>query len=109
MGEVVAFRPKAPRLITDEPAEITGWLKPANCWRTGRMQIEPAHHFHITADYCRILAADAHRREGREATDASEPAEFFRAWQIEGLKKVFVPAECVRHLHWKQDWLRRHS
>jgi hypothetical protein len=45
MGEVVAFRPKAAPLVTDELAEITGWLKPANCWRTGRMQIEPAHHF----------------------------------------------------------------
>jgi hypothetical protein len=64
----------------------------------------------MTADYRRILAADVHGREGREATDARELAEkSFRAWQIEGLKQVFVPAECVRHLLWKQDWLRRHS
>jgi hypothetical protein len=74
------------------------------------MQIEPAHHFHMAAGYRRILTADVHGRESREATDAREPAEkSFLAWQIEGLKQVFVPAECVCHLRWKQDWLRRHS
>lgn len=110
MGDVVAFRPKAAPVVVDELAEITAWIKPASDWRTGRMQIELAYHFRMTADFRRILAVDAHGRESREAIQASELAEeAFRAWQIEGLKQVFIPAECVRHLRWKQDWLQRHG
>jgi hypothetical protein len=33
----------------------------------------------------------------------------FRVWQIECLKQIFIPAECVRHLRWKQEWLRRNG
>jgi len=110
MGEVVAFRPRPAPVVVDELAEIIAWLKPAGRWWTGRMQIELAHHFHMMADYRRILAADAFGRESDEAIKAGALAEkAFHAWRVECLKQVFIPAKCIRHLRWKQDWLRRHG
>ncbi|PZV35987.1 hypothetical protein B5V02_22400 [Mesorhizobium kowhaii] len=108
MGEVIAFRPKPPPV--GELDELIAWLKPAADWRTGRMQIELAHHFRMMTDWRRMLAADAHGRESPEATAERDLAdEAFKAWQIECLKQMFIPAECVRHLRWKQEWLRRNG
>lgn len=110
MGEVIAFRPKPAPVVTDELAEITTWLKPAKDWRTGRMQIELAFHFRMVADFRRILAIDTHGRESHEAIETRELAEkAFQAWRVEGLKQVFIPAERVSHLRWKQDWLQRNG
>lgn len=106
MGEVVQFvRPQRP----DELAEIIAWIKPASNWRSGQMQISLAYHFYMTADYRRILACDAHGRESTEALACSAATEqAYNVWWVECLKQIFIPAGCVRHLRWKQDWLRRH-
>ncbi|CAN7597079.1 hypothetical protein LJR234_004600 [Mesorhizobium amorphae] len=110
MGEVVAFRPKAAPVVVDELAEIIASIKPAGDWWTGHIQIQMAHHFRMTADFRRMLAGAAHGLESVEATGASElAAKAFRVWQIECVKQMFIPAECVRHLRWKQDWLRRNG
>ncbi|MER9533062.1 hypothetical protein NKI89_25095 [Mesorhizobium sp. M0309] len=108
MGVVLAFRPKpAP---AGELDELIAWLKPAADWRTGRMQIELAFHFRMTADFRRILATDAHGRESPEALAEHELADkAFKAWRIECLKQIFIPARCVRHLRWKQEWLRKNG
>ncbi|WP_156941314.1 hypothetical protein [Mesorhizobium sp. LNJC405B00] len=91
-------------------AEITTWLKPASNWRIGRMQIELAHHLYMVADYRRILVADNCGRESPEHMDASKLSDKAEhAWRIECLKQIFVPAEHVRHLRWKQDWLKQHG
>lgn len=110
MGEVVAFRPRPVPAVKDELAELTAWLKPASDWWTGRMQIEMAKGLHMAADYRRLLVTKEQGKESSAAIEAGEIAEkAFRAWRIEGLKQVFIPAQCVRHLRWKQEWLRRHG
>ncbi|RWL45322.1 MAG: hypothetical protein EOR60_15390 [Mesorhizobium sp.] len=111
MGEVIQFVPKAPAIVpADELAEIIAWIKPAKNWRIGQMQIALAYHHYMTADYRRILASDAH---GKDSAAAKEHAELsrraFRVWNVECLKQVFIPAACVRHLRWKEDWLKRHG
>ncbi|RVA13019.1 hypothetical protein EN939_19590 [Mesorhizobium sp. M7A.F.Ca.CA.002.05.1.1] len=108
MGEVVYFRPKPPP--SGELDELIAWLKPASDWRTGRMQIELAYHFRMTADFRRILATDTHGKDSAEAVFQRDLADkAFKAWQIQCLKQVFIPARCVRDLRWKEDWLRRNG
>lgn len=107
MGEVVQFRPRPTK---DELAEVIAWIKPASDWWTGRMQIELAYHVRMTADFRRILLAHELGRESPEAVESSRLAEkAFQAWRVECLKQIFIPAEAVRHLRWKQDWLQRHG
>ncbi|PBB96472.1 hypothetical protein [Mesorhizobium sp. WSM3862] len=110
MGEVIQFRLRPEQGIKDELAELIAWIKPASNWRTGQMQIALAYHFYMTADYRRILACDAHGRESKEALACSAATErASNVWRVECLKQIFIPAECVRHLRWKQDWLQRHG
>lgn len=107
MGEVVQFVPPA---RPNELAEIIAWIKPASDWRTGQMQIALAYHFYMTADYRRILASGAHGKESTEALASSAATErAFNVWRVECLKQIFIPADCVRHLRWKQAWLRQHG
>ncbi|TIW62954.1 MAG: hypothetical protein E5V48_02510 [Mesorhizobium sp.] len=110
MGEVIAFRPKPAPVAADELSEIVAWLKPAADWWTGRMQIEVAYHFYMTADYRRILTGREFGEGSPEAARAKQAnAEAEHVWRVECLKQVFIPAQHVRHLRWKQDWLRRHG
>lgn len=110
MGEVVQFCLRPAPGAKDELAELLVWIKPASDWWTGRMQIELAHHFRMTADFRRILVAHALGKGSPEAAEASRLAEkAFQAWRVECLKQGFIPAEAVRHLRWKQDWLRQHG
>ncbi|MDX8438379.1 hypothetical protein [Mesorhizobium australafricanum] len=107
MGEVVQF---VPRRRPDVLAELVAWIKPASNWRAGQMHIALAFHFYMTADYRRILACDAHGRESTEAVACSTATEqAFNIWRAECLKQMFIPAKTVRHLRWKQEWLRRNG
>lgn len=107
MGEVVQFRLRPQK---DELAEVIAWIKPAGDWWTGRMQVELARHVYGAADYRRILAGREYAKEDAVYIEAKE---FARAanelYRTQCLKQIFIPADCVRHLRWKQDWLRRHG
>ncbi|RWI95474.1 MAG: hypothetical protein E5X33_10935 [Mesorhizobium sp.] len=107
MGEVVQF---VPRPRSNELAELIAWIKPASDWRTGQMQIALAYHFYMTADYRRILARGAHGKDSTEALACSVATEqACNLWRAECLKQMFIPARTVRHLRWKQEWLRVHG
>jgi hypothetical protein len=110
MGEVIAFRPKPAPVMTNELAEITAWLRPASDWWMGRMQTEMAFHYYKLVDHRRLLLMRQHSLDSfvyREAVALTREAE--KLWRIECLKQVFIPATTVRHLRWKEDWLRRNG
>lgn len=110
MGEVVAFRPRPAPVVADDLAEIVDWIKPASDWWTGSMQIQLAYHAYMLADYRRVIVYREHGRHtdaGRAASELTEKAR--NAWLLAGLRQIFIPAKAVRHLRWKQEWLRRHG
>lgn len=110
MGEVVAFRPRPAPIAKDDLAEIIDWVKPASDWWTGSMQIEIARHAYLLADYRRLMLYREHGRGSEEAKAAGElSAKAFEALRLAGLRQVFIPAKAVRHLRWKQEWLRQHG
>ncbi|UDL87973.1 hypothetical protein LGH82_22810 [Mesorhizobium sp. PAMC28654] len=97
-------------MVADELTAITAWLNPPSDWWTGRMEIEAAYHFYMTFDYRRILTSREFGQESPEAAKAKQAVrEAEHVWRVQCLKQVFIPAQCVRHLRWKQDWLRRHG
>ncbi|RUV00542.1 hypothetical protein EOA79_20275 [Mesorhizobium sp. M1A.F.Ca.IN.020.03.2.1] len=108
MGEVIPFRPKPVPVVTDEFTAIIDWIKPPADWWTGQMQIQLAHHAYMFADYRRIMLCRGHGKDSPEAQEARDiTRRAFSAWRMAGLRQIFIPAECVRHLRWKQEWLRR--
>lgn len=110
MGEVIAFRLKSASVAQDDLAETIDWIKPATDWWTGSMQIELARHAYLLADFRRLLLYREHGRDseaGRAAWALSAKA--FEAWRLAGLRQIFIPAQAVRHLRWKQNWLRQHG
>jgi|GEM_PF-6738843 len=110
MGEVVAFRPKPAPVVKDELTEIIDWIKPATDWWTGSMQIEVARHAYLLADFKRLLLYREHGKDSEAGKAAGElSAKAFEAWRLAGLRQVFIPAKVVRHLRWKQNWLRQHG
>ncbi|WP_434723027.1 hypothetical protein [Mesorhizobium sp. RIZ17] len=110
MGEVVAFRLRPAPVVKDDLAEIIDWIKPASDWWTGSMQIQLSYHAYMLADYRRVIIYREHGRHtdaGRAASELTDKAR--KAWLLAGLRQIFIPAEAVRHLRWKQNWLRQHG